>query len=298
MNLRVTMTWAPVGDPGALDVAVLWSDRLAGAPGGPAVCIWTARAVDPPDHPAATRCCWHSLDLAPRVDRHAAHRRRDLPWSPWGTKSGPNVQFFALLDAVTALHPEEWILYAEPDTVPLGPDAARHLSATLAAHPDAWVIGAHPHPRVRPAVDDDLLYHLNGAALYRTGDPEFAAFRTGVWAPSLLDRVRHDPEYAYDCVTDPAQWPSLPPALAAGWRARSARFVATAGMVNASTLTLGPDDVAGVLADPEVVAAARSEGVRPWLLHAKGPVLDAAARRDPGYEAVIAEVLGDPGPRP
>lgn len=276
MSLRVTMTWAPPDDPVALDVAVAWSDCLADGRGGVPVCIWTAHPVPPPDHPAADRCCWHHLDLAPRVDRHASRRRPDLPWSPWGTKSGPNVQFFALLDAVAACHPEEWILYAEPDTVPVGPDPATPLRTVVARHPDAWVVGAHPHPRVRPDVADDLWHHLNGAALYRVGDPTFADFRTGVWMPSLLEHVRRDPEYAYDCVTDPAQWAALPPSLATAWRAEADRFVVTAGMVNASTLTLTPADVAGILADVELGAALDGEGTRPWLLHAKGPILDAA----------------------
>lgn len=274
MRLRVTMTWAPPGDPTALDVAVAWADRLADA--RIPVCVWTAQPVAVPDHPAATRCCWHHLALAPRVDRHAAHRRPDLPWSPWGTKSGPNVQFFALLDAVAACHPEDWILYAEPDTVPVGTEVAEPLRAVVGRHPDAWVVGALPHPRVRPDVADDLRRHLNGAALYRVGDPAFAEFRTGVWMPSLLDRVRHDPEYAYDCVTDPAQWTSLPPALAAAWRSEAHRFVATAGIVNASTLTLDPTDVPAILGHPEVLAALGREGTRPWLLHAKGPILGAA----------------------
>lgn len=277
MSLRVTMTWAPPVDPAALDVAVAWADRLAADAAAEAapVCVWTTRPVTPPDHPATTRCCWHHLDLAERVDRHAAHRRSDLPWSPWGTKSGPNVQFFALLDAVAVHHPDEWILYAEPDTVPVGPDPAGSARAVVARHPDAWVIGAEPHPRVRPDVAVDLRNHLNGAALYRIGDPAFAEFRTGVWIPSLLDRIRDDPEYAYDCVTDPAQWTMLPPTLAAAWRSAADRFVATAGMVNASTLTLAPTEVAAILTDPELVVALDREGVRPWLLHAKGPILGA-----------------------
>ena len=100
MNVRVTLTWAPATDPAALDVAGAWIDRLDDGTGPPTpVCIWTTRPVPRPDHPVADRCCWHSLDLPPRVDRHAAHRRSDVVWSPWGTKSGPNVQFFAILDA-------------------------------------------------------------------------------------------------------------------------------------------------------------------------------------------------------
>jgi len=293
-TLRVTMVWAPTTDTAALDVTVEWADRLAG-PGrsAPPVCIWTARATPvPTDHPAATRACWHDLDLPSRIDRHAHHRSADLAWSPWGTKSGPNFQFFALLDAVAAAHPEEWILFAEPDTVPVGPDPGDHLAAVVTAHPDAWVIGAHPHPGVLPDLPPGLHHHLNGAALYRVADPAFAEFRAEVWVPSLLWQVRRDPEYAYDCITDPSQWAGLPPGLATAWADHADRFVPTAGMVNASTLTVGPDRVTAILTEPALMAALDREPTRPWLLHAKGPILDAArAPAPPTFEHVWGDLL-------
>ncbi|MEI8000184.1 MAG: hypothetical protein WCI50_02440 [Actinomycetes bacterium] len=282
-RLRVTMAWVPSDDLAPLDGALEWADRLDLLQSSvPRVCIWTTRAFPPPtDHPAATHCCWHDLDLPRRIDRHVAADRPDLPWSPWGTKSGPNFQFFVLLDAVAAAHPEEWVLYTEPDTLPVELDVTEPVTRVLERHPDAWMIGAPPHVSELPALEPELHHHLNGAALYRVGARAFADFRAEVWIPSLLSKVRDRPEYAYDCLTDPAQWAELAPPLATAWRTEAQRFVATAGMVNASTSHLTPPDVDGVLTEPVLTSTLRREGTRPWLLHAKGRFAGATRTANP-----------------
>ena len=279
-TVRPVMTWVPSADLTALDVAVAWHDALTDGRAGSS-CLWTTRPLDRPvEHPAVDRLCWHVVDLPARIDRHLPVGDRRLPWSPWGWKSGPNRQFFTMLDRLAVEHDDDWVLLVEPDTYPIGDDVRGRVGDVIARHPTAWVIGGLPHPWTRPGLARTLWHHLNGAALYRVADPDFARFRATVWIPSLLSRIRSEPAYAFDCITDPAEQDVLSDPLAAAWRRDEDRFVATAGIVNASTLVVSPDRVGPLLA--EVTAAVEEEGTAPWMLHAKGrPVVDLRRAAEP-----------------
>ncbi|MBU3701566.1 MAG: hypothetical protein FGM58_05920 [Acidimicrobiia bacterium] len=268
-TVRPVLTWVPSADHGALDVAMRWHEVVTGSTLR-ASCVWTTRPLGGPlDHPAADELCWHVVDLPERLDRHLPNADGRAPWSPWGSKSGPNHQFFTMLDALGSEHPEEWVLFIEPDTHPVGDEVARRIGRLVGAHPDAWMIGGVPHPETRPSLSPDLWHHVNGAALYRVADPEFARFRDRVWIPTLLLRLRSEPRFAFDCATDPAQWEFLPSSLQNSWGAAASRFVRTAGIVNLSSMTIGLDRVTAALDDPR-----RFEGcddrADPWMLHAKG----------------------------
>ena len=267
--VRPVLTWVPSNDFSALDVAMEWHELLRGSQSG-ATCVWTTRPLDGPIiHPAFDELCWHVVDLPARIDRHLADSDPREPWSPWGPKSGPNHQFFSVLDSQRKHHDEEWVLFIEPDTHPLRDDVADQIHLLIAANPTAWMMGGIPHTRLRPSLASDLWHHVNGAALYNATDHDFVQFRQEVWIPSLLLKIRVDPRFAFDCVTDPVQWESLPRLLRGPWTASADRFVRTAGVVNLSSLTLAPAQVAGMLEDTEWMVDC-DDDVEPWMLHAKG----------------------------
>lgn len=271
-RLRLVLPWVPPSDHDALELALEWSDRLGLSSGAaPAVCVWSTRVPHREDLPTwADRLCWHDLALPARIDRHVQVASPRLPWSPWGTKSGPNYQFFALLDQHAATHEEPWVLLVEPDTFPIGLDVSSPVARVLDDNPDAWMIGGKPHPAIRSGLARELHEHLNGAALYRAGDADFAEFRAAVWIPSLLWIIRDQPTFGYDCVTDPASRTDLPIRLLQQWSDEQDRFVATTGIVNLSTTHLHAARLERELDSPWLVRGLLAEGTVPWMLHMKG----------------------------
>lgn len=264
------LVWAGTQDTQPLHLAARWATLLAAGSNMPTACIWSTRPVTLPARLDSVELCWHHLHLPKRLDRHAHHPHPRLPWSPWGVKSGPNIQFFRVLDEFVAAHPHDWVLYTEPDTYPMGSDPAPSVAQLLERRSSAWMIGGLPHPKTRARLDVSMWRHLNGAALYNVGDPRFAEFRAMTWIPSLLWKIRGFPEYAYDCITDPRQHADLPPRLAGSWAAESERFVATSGIVNLSTQILTQADVAELADDRWLQDRCAVENTSPWLLHAKG----------------------------
>ena len=264
------MVWAGTTHTRPLRLAATWARQLADVH-PPAACIWSANPVPRTAELDGVVWCWHRLELPPRIDRHAANAHPRQPWSPWGSKSGPNYQFFQVLDQFADAHPHDWLLYTEPDTFPVGQpaDAIRDLGER---HGDAWMIGGHAHPTIRDQLEPAMHHHLNGAALYRAGSAAFRQFRQLTWIPSLLWRIRARPEYAYDCLTDPSQHTDLPARLAAAWATAEHRFVATSGIVNLSTRTLTVADAHAAVCSAELETECRREGTVPWMFHAKGPI--------------------------
>lgn len=288
--VRPVMVWVPETGTPPLDLALEWARRLR-VDGAPDVvpCIWATRDTRAPvPHPYGGRVCWHDLDIPRRVDRHVPASHPDLEWSPWGTKSGPNFQFFSLLDAFPRVHDDAWALLLEPDTLPAVDDVAEQVARLVAAHPDAWIIGGQPHELAKPALARELRAHLNGAALYRVGSRGFAEFRTGVWLPSLLVLIQRDPAMAFDCLTDPSLQQRLPAALREAWARRQHHFVPTAGIVNVSSLELTRRQLVRLMSEPALRDACDREGTRPWLLHAKGDVAGALADLQRGTSASLA----------
>jgi hypothetical protein len=199
------------------------------------------------------------VQLAPEDDRYrfALHRNR---WRPLGNKSGPNLQWFQILEAVAVGQRAEWLLLLEADTRPVGNRALESIRRLISQHSEAWVIGAHPHPSAVKQLDPRLREHLNGVALYHVGDQQFIHFLREVWLPSLLSIVQDNPSMAFDCLSSPGLWADLPEDVAAAWRRERDRFVPTDTIVNASSLSARDVKpvVRAVLADDKA-----------WLLHAK-----------------------------
>ncbi len=117
------------------------------------------------------------VELSAADDRYASPLRFRPPgWRPLGLKSGPNLQWFLLLRALAGEGRGGWVLLIEPDTAPVGASVLSAVRGAIERHPDAWIIGARPHPNALPTLDPDLRDHLNGAALYHVGSPEFVEF--------------------------------------------------------------------------------------------------------------------------
>lgn len=271
--LRVTMVWAGTTSTGPLRLAAEWARTLDCESSPPVACIWS-----PSPMPAGlnsrdsspVQFCWHELRLPERIDRHcvAAHPRS--PWSPWGSKSGPNFQFFQVLEAFAEAHPHQWILAAEPDTYPIGRDPSGVVRDLLARNPNAWMIGGFPHPSLLDKLDPRIHHHLNGAAVYAVGDPTFREFLSNTWIPSLLWKIRELPEYAYDCLTDPAENSALPDFLAKSWDSSQHKFISTAGIVNLSNRKISVSVAQRLCTEDSLLHQCTEERTTPWMLHAKG----------------------------
>jgi hypothetical protein len=270
-DVRIAFTYAGSNLPALYHVASLWQDKLqldAHADVKP-ICIWASTPeLARVGAASLSWYCWHSLDVPPQLDRYLATRRGGEFWSPWGLKSGPNWQFFRLLDQAAQEHESHWLLLLELDTFPLtNPLQALHQATRL--NRDAWVIGGNPHPRAARKLPEYFSSHINGAALYRIGSRGFRTFRKSTWMPSLFDAVVHWENMAFDVLTSRELWPWLSPGLQFNWASHADRFVATSGIVNLSNCAvdeLDPLELRSIITNAR---ASAPEFAAPWLLHIK-----------------------------
>lgn len=147
-------------------------------------------------------------DLAPDED-HYDRRPTSGPVSPLGFYAGPNRMFFEVIERFGSLYPALFLM--ETDCFPLVPGWLARIFDGFAATPSVWVggsrysgIGRLPRSKRR---------HLNGNALYRTGDTSFLDFVSSVWKPQLERYVRdRDPKVAYDSFLEEfaSEWAPTP----------------------------------------------------------------------------------------
>lgn len=189
---------------------------------------------------------WVDSRLSSRANRYIADNTAVAEWNPWGYKSGPNSDFFGILDWCEG-QGAEWVLLAEADLIPVGHALNDRVRRILAATPTGWVIGAQPSDASKRLLDPRLHDHINGAAFYRVGSPEFGSFRRSVWIPSLLSLLKSFPFFAYDCATATGVWQLLPDELRSSWEENRNRFVATNLMINHSNLVINKAVVTSLL---------------------------------------------------
>lgn len=271
-DVRVGFT---LGDPSfdtLLKVAKRWNALLAAEVfdgRSRSICAWAANGgLASEGRTRIPWMCWHDLEVPSSLDRYIRVRRSSDAWSPWGLKSGPNYQFFRLLDRAAQAHHEPWLLLLEVDTFPLG-DPAASISDLIERNPKGWMIGGTPHPASEAHLDPTIRGHLNGAALYNLGSSDFSQFRRLVWLPSLLESLSWREGLAFDCVTAPAFWSRLSPELRVAWQDAGKRFVATSGIVNLSTMRLHDGNLDMFLSQREKASEAGETSEGPWMLHAK-----------------------------
>ena len=111
-----------------------------------------------------------------------------------GRKAGPNFLFRRLIELGAAQG--GFTLQLELDCLPAGPGWLAAVQGVIGDHPRAWVIGSHYAGA--GLLGADAKSHLNGNALYHTGDPRFRAFFNDIWMPRLLHQIRTRPDLAHD----------------------------------------------------------------------------------------------------
>ena len=232
--IRPLLIWHPTDKEQGLEQLRTWTAHLSSATikGCLAVSTHNLRVLSSEE---LQEFCVHEFELDPAIDRYEKQTAPSLLWSPWGIKSGPNLQFFRALSQVHTTHGDCSIVLIEPDTyLFFGSDLHRTASQLLATD-DVWVMGARVHPSSRQALAPFLHQHVNGHAFYRLTS-EFMAFLEFVWIPSLLLLTRKYPEFAFDCITPEVAEADLPRYLRDEWTRRYSQFLTKPNMINASNL--------------------------------------------------------------
>ncbi|WP_093993412.1 hypothetical protein [Flavimaricola marinus] len=116
-----------------------------------------------------------------------------------GFKSGPNNQFFLTMRRARGLG--DCIFQMETDCVPLAANWLTNLRKEVARSGRFWVLGTRYFGTETLA--PEFKNHLNGNAVYATGDPEFCDFLDTFWEPRTRAMVRTvDKRLAYDCILE------------------------------------------------------------------------------------------------
>ena len=181
----------------------------------------------------------HYLDIKAEEDIYIKNGKAlspDFNIPRLGLKSGPNTQFFRSLELVADY---THAFLHETDLIPISKHWSRQLYKEIQGSKSAWVIGAQYTGNA--ILQADILGHINGAAIYASGSPEFQDFCSTHWEPALESACKIDPDIAYDILwTKLLSWiqngtiassPNLLKILAEA----SIRFQSTKFIVNKST---------------------------------------------------------------
>ena len=227
-DLRLVLVIRTGEEEEARRMISLWRDAFSQlAPDGLGFCLWVTGVT--PAAPKDLDACVHTLRLNPLIDGYRRDAREQMTWSPWGQKSGPNYQFFKILSMMPQLHKEQWLLQLELDTFPLRKVNRSDLSCLFDS--DEYWVGGTVSQKLRKRGSSHVTpEHINGAAFYKFGDPEFIEFLNQTWAPSMIHILRRRPALAYDVVNSPANTETLPTALKNQWSSNRHRFLGLAGM--------------------------------------------------------------------
>lgn len=145
--------------------------------------------------------CFSRLDirfvgLSKALDYY--HKDYTLAFSGKGSKSGPNEQFFELMEGLAQDY-SGFIFYMECDCIPLRAGWLDRVINTAAGDDESWIIGSYYRGIDR--LGNRFRFHLNGNALYRVGDSRFVDFLRNVWRPTLYTLIESvDSRFAYDIV--------------------------------------------------------------------------------------------------
>lgn len=266
-NLRVVFSGHVHEIPAITSAIDLWSKAMSSLlPGGFPTCVFISYPISrgTPRLGTGLSACVHLLPLKDSIDRYIRESISIIEWNPWGRKSGPNFQFFELLNELSTAHPEDWILQLESDTFPLRELSSSDFQWIDGSNVQTWVRGAVPHPRVAGRLNSNSRSHINGAAFYRVGNRAFIDFLNYIWKPSLIQAAIRYENIAYDVLTSRQIERVIGGGKLAGdWTAHQARFTKEPGMVNLSGY------------NPKIpLERALSEGFRagtnsesPWLIH-------------------------------
>lgn len=112
-------------------------------------------------------------------------------------KMGPNLHFLAMM---RKCRDYRYTQLLETDCVPAKADWLSDLDAACIHQGPFWIAGAYLDTMGTVSLSHSL--HINGNALYATGDPDFSAFLEEVFEPALRYLIfeKGDFSLAYDCL--------------------------------------------------------------------------------------------------
>lgn len=149
-------------------------------------------------HPRLSLCfdelLVESADLIGERDLYVKNRSKEVK-GEFGNIAGPNFLFQSTMNFAARFG--GYVFQMEVDCFPLTANWLEALDGVIARAAGAWVIGTMYHGDFR--VNNPIRMHLNGNALYRTGDPKFIEFLNEIWIPRLLGLASELPNLAYDC---------------------------------------------------------------------------------------------------
>jgi hypothetical protein len=271
LSLRPVMIWGSQKERQAESVIRLWKKVLnPGCGDRIEACVYATPSVIKSSSQAVD-LCWHQIDMPDDIDSYQRTTLKRKGSHVWGQKSGPNYQFFQVLKDFYATHETEWLLLLEPDVLPFGGNVHIQIRNLVTRNPRAWVVGGKPHPLLLGTLAPDLHNHLNGVALYRVGSRSFDEFRRTVWIPSLIEKLKREQTFAFDCLTDPCVQEGLTPWLRETWFRFQHKFVYAPGIVNISTKTINDfNRLVRLLGEASLLRDLGRNEEEPWLVHAKG----------------------------
>lgn len=134
------------------------------------------------------------LQISPEEDiyiRDARDYDRTIP--RLGLKSGPNKQFFQTMRICSEF---SCTLLNEVDMLPLTTDWLDKLANVIPPNNDFMVLGSRYSGEAK--LGPDIARHINGNAIYNTGNPAFQEFLDTVWEPGVEEMCKDQPDTAYD----------------------------------------------------------------------------------------------------
>jgi hypothetical protein len=118
----------------------------------------------------------------------------------YGSKSGPNLQFFKSIEKISDEVPEgsdEAIMLLETDAIPIQKNWLNMLNKEIMIGPNFWIAGGKYQGR--SLLSESIKDHINGNAIYGIGVKGFRQFLVQ-WERLLVNAVAKDHWIAYDVV--------------------------------------------------------------------------------------------------
>lgn len=140
---------------------------------------------------------FHAFDLEGEKDLY--QRDYSAPIGKEGYKAGPNNQFLLVMRAAQPYGRYTFLM--ETDCVPTRSNWLGVLMEAAETSEPFFVMGSAY--RGNEKLDPGFARHINGNAVYATGDPLFQTFLKDHWEPSLRSMIENsDRRLAYDCILE------------------------------------------------------------------------------------------------
>ena len=124
---------------------------------------------------------------------------------PYGTKSGPNTQFFKTIKFLHQFGGSA--LYIETDCVIVKNKVIEAANSLCTTQPDYYVYGSRYRGPGKLSLH--VAEHINGNAIYHVGSQAFQQFIVEVWEPLTHQIIQEMPNIAYDVVLAYAKYNNI-----------------------------------------------------------------------------------------